>query len=151
MLARSNAGFIFFGTMLRSLAAPALRSSAAPRVSISEASKGANRAAETKHLGVILPHNKECGALSVLDPVDGLILDSAPSRLTPDIAARRATLPADNGVRGTVGTRCHPFPFLGAQALKSLRAWCTPCGCSARCKAVRHEKLQELRTDASLE
>ena len=93
MLARSNAGFIFFGTMLRSLAAPALTYSAASCVSALEASNNADTAAETERLGETLPQYKECGTLSVLDPVDGLILDSAPSRLTPDIAARRANLP----------------------------------------------------------
>lgn len=87
--------FIFFGTMLRSLAAPALNTTAAWSVSSSEASKGADRAAETEHSGIISPHDEGRAPLSVLDPVAGLILDSAPSRLTPDIAARRVNLPAD--------------------------------------------------------
>ena len=96
--------------MLRSLAAPSLKASAARRVSFFKASKGADRAAETEHSGKILPHDEGRGPLSVLDPVDGLILDSAPSRLTPDIAARRAALPAGIISRDSE-TPLPPFPI----------------------------------------
>ena len=59
----SNAGFLFFGTVLRALAA-------------ADVSKH-QLSAET---GLPLA--------SILQPVQGLILDSAPCRLTPDISAR---------------------------------------------------------------
>ena len=96
MLAYSNAGFIFFGTMLRSLAASAPMASAARRTKLLEASTGADRAACTEHSGTLLQHSEKRWPLSVLDPVAGLILDSAPSRLTPDIAARHAFLHCSN-------------------------------------------------------
>lgn len=124
-LARSNAGFIFFGTMLRSLAAPALEASAARRVPLSEARKGVDRAASTQHSGVLIPHDEECRPLSVLDPVAGLILDSAPSRLTPDIAARHALL-----LRSSDASKCStalPFAFLVLWFLKyCLFLLCVP-------------------------
>lgn len=61
----SNAGFLFFGTVLRAIAA----ADAVPYSA--QASKDTS---SVQH--------------SLLQPVKGLILDSAPCRLTPDISAR---------------------------------------------------------------
>ena len=58
----SNAGFIFFGTMLRQLALHDERTSST---------------AAPSHLGV-------------LAATSGIIIDSAPSRLTPAVASRQA-------------------------------------------------------------
>lgn len=61
----SNAGFLFFGTVLRAIAA----ADAVPYSA--QASKDTS---SVQH--------------SLMQPVKGLILDSAPCRLTPDISAR---------------------------------------------------------------
>ena len=90
----SNAGFIFFGTMLRSLAASDFEGEA------SAVTHAAERVGTPRFL-LASTDKEECATLrraengvplSVLNAVAGVILDSAPSRLTPDIAARRACL-----------------------------------------------------------
>ncbi|CAL8472211.1 g11753 [Coccomyxa elongata] len=70
----SNAGFIFFGTMLRTLAQ------------------------QDEELFIKIVGRPPLGArrpspapLSLLEATAGIVLDSAPSRLTPDIAARGLT------------------------------------------------------------
>ena len=73
LLCGSNAGFIFFGTMLRALAMqdPSMSSRVFTR----------------------MPQSPESSAapLDMLNTTSGIIIDSAPSRLTPDIAARWVT------------------------------------------------------------
>jgi len=94
--ARSNAGFLFFGTMLRSLAASAPAGSATRRAVFSDTAESGSAPAggSAAGAGELLHDARRGGPLSVLAPVTGLILDSAPSRLTPDIAARRVHGPA---------------------------------------------------------
>ncbi|KAK9823884.1 hypothetical protein WJX72_006171 [[Myrmecia] bisecta] len=77
----SNAGFLFFGTMLRAIAASddELRALVFP-------SKSALSRMVSTHLQ---PNRRSLAA--VLEPVTGVVLDSAPSRITPDIAARGFT------------------------------------------------------------
>lgn len=82
----SNAGFLFFGTVLRAIAAAdGLRSS----------QNG--------------PEGSPSLQKSFLQPVQGLILDSAPCRLTPDISARFVTHP-----------EAHPGTFALPNALLPL-------------------------------
>ncbi len=71
----SNGGFLFLGTLMDALAAPRAKS-------VSERSA-------------------LCGFAHVLENTAGVIIDSAPSHLTPDIAARGSVsaalgLPAEN-------------------------------------------------------
>ena len=63
----SNAGFLFFGTVLRAIAA----ADASP---LSPSQQLTSDACSLQH--------------NMLQPVKGLILDSAPCRLTPSISAR---------------------------------------------------------------
>ena len=63
----SNAGFLFFGTVLRAIAA-------ADALPDGQPGQGDQAAAS-------LPHG-------MIQSIKGLILDSAPCRLTPDISAR---------------------------------------------------------------
>ncbi|KAK9905971.1 hypothetical protein WJX75_009885 [Coccomyxa subellipsoidea] len=72
----SNAGFIFFGTMLRTLA----------QQDEELFSKVLGRPCYAREMGRLSP-----APLDILEGTAGIILDSAPSRLTPDIAARGFT------------------------------------------------------------
>lgn len=83
----SNAGFLFFGTVLRAIAA-----------------------AEAKEL-----HNLQIGKQpplqhSMLQAVQGMILDSAPCRLTPDISARQVC---------SCNTLCRSFPLTSLRKTSS--------------------------------
>jgi len=65
----SNAGFLFFGTVLRAIAA-------ADALPLSQSQQLVSDACSLQH--------------NMLQPVKGLIVDSAPCRLTPGISARCA-------------------------------------------------------------
>ena len=75
-VAISNAGFIFFGTLLQQLA-----SSQGTAAEQSQETYG--QAINQLSRGPLQP-----SLSSVLSSIQGVIIDSAPSRITPDIAAR---------------------------------------------------------------
>ena len=61
----SNAGFLFFGTVLRAIAE-----------------------SDARRLHSLQHNSQSLSQHSMLQPVRGIIFDSAPCRLTPDISAR---------------------------------------------------------------
>lgn len=72
----SNAGFIFFGTMLRMLAQQ--------REQLLGRNKASHMDLSSREREIALPAD-------ILDSTAGIILDSAPARLNADIASRQAT------------------------------------------------------------
>ena len=91
----SNAGFLFFGTVLRAIAA-------------ADGSPG--RSQDTPSL-----------QQSMLQPVQGLILDSAPCRLTPEISARLA----------------HMHRLIRALSVHSFASWRFVLTCLTLCGVVK--------------
>ncbi|CAL5220750.1 g2812 [Coccomyxa viridis] len=97
----SNAGFIFLGTMLRLLA-------------LQDESIFRQIARHPERLRM-LEAKKPVVLLSVLDPTQGIILDSAPARLTPDIASRGLTAALLGQAAAGIESR-HPYMTRAAKA-----------------------------------
>ena len=99
----SNAGFLFLGTLLRLAALQGHRSDA--QAAKASGSWGGTdiAAAEQSASGHSLAHADgsltatSSAASSYISRMDGIVLDSAPAPITPDIAARQVEWTADSG------------------------------------------------------